>query len=417
MSQEQRPSGPPGPTAPTGPSGRRAGISDGLLLGVLGLMVGLAVLTWSASGIGGWLRHGSWPDGVSFLRTGPALRGFLTEPADIPGAWTAADPATLPSATLVWSLFFGQLVLLFSLVLWVWVRWTKWRLRREAARLDRAAELAAAATPAVEQPVGERRAEPAGSPGPELPTTAEVAAPVPVPTPPPVAPADPVSEVLDAGEGLVVVDPTGALWAKTAKQRGRRGPVHVYDPGHLSQAPVRLRWAPQRDCADMARARTRAVHLLAPVRPAEPVFQLDVETAETLLRCYLHAAALAGEPFPHVQRWSNGRSAGEPGKILRTHSRAAGGAAMELESALTTHPGRRDAALTLIGQALRPLEQVHVRQSCSPGRVDDLALDNLTNEGGTLYVIGTGPDTAGLRGALVAAVTEDQPQLTVVRAD
>ncbi|MFD6691111.1 type VI secretion protein, partial [Streptomyces bacillaris] len=223
--------------------------------------------------------------------------------------------------------------------------------------------------------------------------------------------------VLDAPEGLVVVDPEGTLWAKTAKQRGRRGPVHVYDPGHLTEAPVRLRWAPQRDCAEMSRARERATRLLAPVRPREPVFQLDAETAETLLRCFLHAAALAGESFQQIPRWASGRSAGEPGKILRTHPGAAGGAAMELESALTVHPGRRDAALRLISEALRPLDQVHIRQSCSPGRVDGLALDNLGNEGATLYVVGAGADTAGLRSALIHAVTEEQPRLTLIDAD
>ncbi|UED85656.1 hypothetical protein [Streptomyces profundus] len=403
MSQHEQPSAPP---PPSGPQRRGGGVPDTLLLGGLGLLVSLAALTWSATGIGGWLRHGSWPDGVSFLRTGQALKSFLTAPSDIPDAWTAADPTTLPSASLLWLLFFAQVVVLFSLVLWLSVSWTRWRARRDARGIVQAIPPEPEPADRPTAPVEQRPAAQEFS-RPQIPTPASA--------PPPRA--DPVGAVLDAPEGLVVADPEGTLWAKTAKQRGRRGPVHVYDPGHLTEAPVRLRWAPQRDCAEMSHARERATRLLDPVRPREPVFQLDAETAETLLRCYLHAAALAGEPFQQIPRWANGRSPGEPGKILRTHPGAAGGAAMELESTLTVHPGRRDAALRLIGEALRPLDQVHIRQSCSPGRVDGLALDNLTNEGATLYVVGAGADTAGLRAALVHAVTKAQPALTLIGHD
>ncbi len=231
-----------------------------------------------------------------------------------------------------------------------------------------------------------------------------------------------LAEVTRAPEGLVVIDPDGRLWTRTARQRGKVGPVHVYDPGHATDAPVRLRWAPQRGCEDMTVARRRAAALLAPVRPTEPVFQLDAEAAETLLRCYLHAAALAGEPIQQVLRWTHGapsghgRAAAEPGKILRGNSRVAPGASMELESTLTTHPGRRDAGLALIGRALAGLDQLHIRQSCSPGRVDALSLDNVSGEGGTLYVVGDHQETAGLRGALVEAVTTDQPGLAVIDA-
>src|SRR5690606_9634424 len=150
--------------------------------------------------------------------------------------------------------------------------------------------------------------------------------------------------------------------------------------GHATDAPVRLRWAPQRGCEDMAVARRRAAALLAPVRPTEPVFQLDADTAETLLRCYLHAAALTGEPIQQVLRWAAGHGTGGAAKALRTHRRAAPGASMELEDALAAHPARRDAGHELIARTLGGLDQLHIRQSCSPGRVDVLALDNVAGE-------------------------------------
>ncbi|ARQ69304.1 hypothetical protein [Streptomyces marincola] len=413
------------------PAGRGGGVPDALLVGALAFLVGITALTWTATGVAGWLAHGAWPADVTFLRTAHAMRSFLTAPGDVAAAWPRTDPEALPGAALLWAMFLLQVALLFSAVLWVSLRVARWRSGRQAPGSDEPGE------PGPEPPRGPLGAQEAGAraareaappaaahPGP--PPAAEVpaaprpeAGPAEVPVAAAARPAagrDPVAAVQAAPPGAVVVDPDGRLWARTARQRGRLGPVHVFDPGHLTDAPVRIRWAPQRGCEDMAVARARAVALLAPVRPGEPVFQLDAETAEVLLRCHLHAAALAGEPFTQVQRWAGGKSAGEPGKILRTHGRAAGGAAMELEAALTGHPGRRDAAFALIGRALHGLDRLHIRQACSPGRVDALALDNVAGEGGTLYVVGDDKETAGLRGALVAAVAADQPGLTVVDA-
>jgi hypothetical protein len=418
--------GPGGEQERRGGPERRAGggVPDGLLIAGVLLLISLATLTWTATGLAGVIAHGRWPEGVSFVRTGTAVRSFLTEPRDVAGAWPETPTGQLPSATVLWLVFLTQLVMLFSTALVIAMRVERWRVRRRARAAKGEAEAEEEfsfspipplpGTEALPQtPAGGLR--PPGLPEEELPEVRPEARPE-VPAAPGAArvPRDAVDAVVDGPEGLVVIDPDGGLWAKTARQRGKSGPVHVYDPGHVTDAPVRLRWAPQRGCGDMAVARRRAAALLAPVRPTEPIFQLDAETAETLLRCYLHAAALAGEPIQQVLRWAHGHAANAPAKILRTHSRVAPGASMELESALTTHPGRRDAGLELIGKALGGLEQLHIRQSCSAGRVDTLALDNVAGEGGTLYVVGDQKETASLRHALTEAVTTDQPGLTVV---
>ncbi|WP_432746300.1 type VI secretion protein [Streptomyces sp. JH002] len=390
---------------------RRGGVPDTLLVGGLGFVLGLTVLTWTATGLAGWVAHGAWPDGVTFLRTATALRSFLTAPGDVPAAWPQADAETLPGAGLLWLIFLVLVIMLFGGVLWIAIRVSRWRARpgrrpvpEEAAEYE-APPAVRAAAPAEAPAPAPRAYEP---PHPQQPAPAD-----PVPVPPAPAP-DFTAAVLAAPEGLIVIDPDTRLWARTAARRGKQGPVHVYDPGHASDAPVRLRWTPQRGAEDMPAARSRARALLSPVRPTEPIFQLDAETSETLLRCYLHAAALAGEPIQSVQRWAQGKAGGEPGKILRTHPRAAGGASMELESALTSMPDRRDAALVLIGRALDGLDQLHIRQSCTPGRVDTLALDNLANEGATLYVVGDHAPTAPFRAALVDALVAEQPKLTVI---
>ncbi|RKN05575.1 hypothetical protein [Streptomyces radicis] len=383
------------PRDPAAPERHGGGVPDALLVGSLAFLVGASVLTWTATGLAGLLRHGAWPDGVTFVHTARAIRSLLTAPGDVAAAWPDAPPAQLPSAAMLWLMLLVQLVLLFSAVLVVSIRVATWRARRAIREAER------------HRP-------------PDLPEQAHETAPleaVPTPSPTPTPAPDPVRDetaaVLAAPAGLIVRDPDGSLHASTARQRGRLGPVHVYDPEHLTDAAARLRWAPERGCDDMAVARRRASQLLAPIRPSEPIFRLDAEAAETLLRCYLHAAALSGNGLTHVHRWAHGRSSGEPAKVLRAHPRAAGGASMELESTLTSHPVRRDAALVLIGRALNGLDQLHIRQACAAGRADTLALANLAGEGATLFVVGDQRETAGLRGALVDALVAEQPTLEV----
>ncbi|WP_129841718.1 type VI secretion protein [Streptomyces sp. RFCAC02] len=391
------------------PRAARGGVPDALLIGGLALMLALTALIWTATGLAGLVTGGAWPSGVTFFSTAGAVRSFLTAPGDVPAAWPEAAPEDLPGAAAVWGAFLVQVILVFCTALALYVRIARWRARRGAPRpqpVDRSRP-ADRAQP-VEQS-WEAEQVPAAVPEPE--PLAAPAVPVPVPVP---AREDHATAVLTAPPGLVVVDPDGSLWTRTGRRRTKSGPVHVYDPGHATDSTVRLRWSPLRGCEDMPVARRRATALLDPVRPVEPVFTLDASTAETLLRCYLHAAALAGQPLQQVHRWALGRSAGEPAKILRTHPRAAGGAVMELESALTGHPVRRDAALDLVARALTGLEQVHIRQACSPGRVDVLALDNLAGEGGTLYIAGAHRETAPLRHALVAELSVAWPGLTVI---
>ncbi|MEV1010712.1 hypothetical protein [Streptomyces sp. NPDC049881] len=373
------------------PAGR-GGVPDGLLVGALALMLALTALIWTATGLAGLVTGGAWPPGVTFFSTASAVRSFFTAPGDVASAWPEADPADLPGPAAVWIAFLLQLAALFFLALALYVRAARWRSRRRtpAARRTQPVDEAPQPPPPAPEPAAQEHI-PADDPS-DVKTTA----------------------VLTAPPGLIVIDPHGSLWTQTARRRTKLGPAHVYDPGHLTDAPVRLRWIPLRGCEEMPTARRRAAALLAPVRPAEPVFQLDAATAETLLRCYLHAAALAGASLHQVHRWAVGRSGGEPVKILRTHARAAGGASMELESALDGHPVRRDAALDLIARALGGLEQVHIRQSCTPGRVDFLAFDNLAGEGGTLYVVGNHRETAPLRHALVDELTSAWPALTVI---
>ncbi|POX65047.1 type VI secretion protein [Streptomyces sp. Ru62] len=210
---------------------------------------------------------------------------------------------------------------------------------------------------------------------------------------------------------IVTSNPT--LWSDTKDAKAKLGPTLLYDPTHLCDTPARLHWSPTSGCEDKQTALHRATALLAPVRPTAKIDQAVADTATTLLRSYLHAAALENRTIRHVHRWSQGTQVQEAVRTLRTHPKAAPGAAGELEAALTAHPERRDIAQELTGRALAALSTVNIREACTPNRNDALALDSFIQEGGTLYVVGesiedprSNPGAMPLLTALVSSVVE-----------
>ncbi|MEU6476362.1 type VI secretion protein [Streptomyces sp. NPDC047017] len=194
--------------------------------------------------------------------------------------------------------------------------------------------------------------------------------------------------IRDAAGPALVVTSDPALWQETKDARAKLGPVLLYDPAHLCDTPARLHWSPTAGCEDKDTAVARAAALLAPVRPTARIDQAVSDTAQTLLRSYLHAAAIDGRTIRHVHRWSQGTQLQDAVRTLRTHPKAAPGTAGELEAALTSHPERRDIAQELTGRALAALFTVNIREACTPHRNDALALDSFVNEGGTLYLVG-----------------------------
>ncbi|WP_327163351.1 type VI secretion protein [Streptomyces zaomyceticus] len=279
----------------------------------------------------------------------------------------------------------------------------------------------------VAAPPAPRR--PSAQPAPE-PSAAVIPAPAPQGSPRtffglpearrPVA----VQAIQDAEGPVLVVTSDPTIWSATKDARGKLGPVLVHDPGHLCDTPARLHWSPSERCEDPAMATERAVALLAPVRPHSRLDAATADTAETLLRCWLHAAAVDGRPFRQVHRWAQGTGAHEPVRILRSHPKAASGHAGLLESALTAHPESRRLAQELTARALGALSSIHIREACTPNRTDSLALASFLPEGGTLYVVGepiedprTHPGAMPLLTALAASVVEHGRRMAARSSD
>ncbi|MFJ5732716.1 type IV secretory system conjugative DNA transfer family protein [Streptomyces paradoxus] len=428
------------------PRDGQGGIPDGLLVGILAFLLGMTVLVWTATGLAALFAHGSWPSGVTFARTPLAMRGLIAQPHDIPGAWPDTPPGELSGYGLFWGLFIGQLMILVVLTVFVMGTLARWRAVRARRREER---IRAAQEPPLPTP----HEAPAQTPAPatehvstavqhEVPTPRSHP-PEPVTVPPPsttvpttapaplfarervgtwekvlVAPRETrqstaAQAVRDAEGPALVVTSNPTLWQDTKDARAKLGPTHLYDPTHLCDTPSRLHWSPTAGCEDKATATRRATALLTPVRPTAKLDQALSDTAEILLRSYLHAAAIDGRTVRHVHRWSQGTQIQDAVRILRTNPKAAPGSAGELEGALTAHPERRDMAQQLTTRALAALSTVNIREACTPNRTDALALDSFVHEGGTLYVVGesiedprTNPGAMPLLTALVSSVVE-----------
>lgn len=223
--------------------------------------------------------------------------------------------------------------------------------------------------------------------------------------------------VADApGPAIVTCDGPDTL-DTTVAARSRTGPVLVFDPLQITDAAQRLRWSPVEGCEDPTTAGARARALLEPVRPLARTLLTDHHTQQaalTLLRCWLHAAALDRRPFRQVHRWANNaQSSRDPVKILRTSKDAAADWAGSLESTLSGHQRQLDAARGLTARALDSLSQLHILNSCTPSSSDRFRVESFLRERGTLYVVGEGiedprthPGAMPLLTALVENVVE-----------
>ncbi|MEV0559578.1 type VI secretion protein [Streptomyces sp. NPDC050597] len=438
--------------------GGEGGIPDGLLIGVLAFVLGMTVMVWTATGLAGLFAHGSWPAEVTFGHTPLAMRQLVEAPHDIAAAWPETPKTQLSGYGLFWGLFIGQLMVLLVLTVFVMgtaARWRAGRARRRALAASAMPEPTpepeakaeqqpqprsesvpreAAPRPAVEQVSAAEPVRAAEPPLESVPSVAdgnrlggwesipaEGAGAVGVPTPRgPLILGPPetrhplaVQAIRDADGPALVITSNPTLWSDTKDARAKLGPVLLYDPSHLCDTPARLHWSPSAGCENKDTAGARAAALLAPVRPTAKIDQTVADTAETLLRSYLHAAAVDGRTIRHVHRWAQGTQVQDAVRILRTNPKAASGSAGELEATLTSHPERRDIAQELTARALSALFTVNVREACTPNRTDSLTLDSFVDEGGTLYVVGepiedprANPGAMPLLTALASSVVE-----------
>ena len=453
------------------------GIPDGAIIGLLATLLGTTALVWTSTALGALATHGHLPHPLPFEGTATAIRELALHPNSLSAAWPGTPAGALPSPTAFWWTFFVLLVLLIALTLTILTGWTRLRRARNAAAEPEPAPSFAKESKAERDPRPEPEPKPAPNPNLSRPAGHTpssgfadfadfVEDPDPIPTPrsphaptPPAAPAtrpetaSPAGPAAPAAPGpfafpsgavcLLTPDPpaasaakrqllqrtvdaaTGAVLVVTDDLRlWETRPAHrdarLFDPLQLTDtdSETRVRWAPHSHCEDPATALARAGALLAPTARAgrAPGEQGIQETAQNLLRCWLHAAALDQRPFRHVLRWAGSTAARQEAvTILRTadpHA-AAPGWSGELQAALANGTDLRDAALDRVLSALDVLSDLHVLKACTPeSTIDGLDVESFLRRRGTLYLIGRADETRVSRAAhsampLLTALVED----------
>ncbi|MCX3062207.1 type VI secretion protein, partial [Streptomyces sp. GXMU-J5] len=145
---------------------RGRGIPDGLLVAVLGFLLGMTVLVWTATGLAGLFAKGAWPTHVTFGRTPMAMRALIAAPHDLPGAWPDTPKPELSGYGLFWGLFIGQLMVLVVLAVFVAGTVARWRAVRRADRARAAASVSGfAARRGDPRDEPQRTVTPDGAPG------------------------------------------------------------------------------------------------------------------------------------------------------------------------------------------------------------------------------------------------------------
>ena len=140
----------------------------------------------------------------------------------------------------------------------------------------------------------------------------------------------------------------------TGRVRARVGPVSVFDPQGLVPDAEKLRWNPVKGCEvpQTAILRARGFAGFAGVGPA-----LDgggaywEQVAASVIRSYLHAAALEGLGVEQLLDWSRRPAAREPIRILSRHPGAARGWDEDLATSAEVEPRHRDSIWATVRRA------------------------------------------------------------------
>lgn len=194
----------------------------------------------------------------------------------------------------------------------------------------------------------------------------------------------------------------------TAPSRARSGPVYVFDPQGLVPQAEKLRWNPVKGCevAQAAILRARGFAGFAGVGPA-----LDgggaywEQVAASIIRSYLHAAALEGLGVEDLLDWSRRPAARQPVRILSRHPDAARGWDEDLAASSEVEPRHRDSIWATVRRAFDCFADPMVLEAT---RVEADTFDpaGFLDSNGTIYLMGS-PGAQHSVAPIVAALIED----------
>ncbi len=188
----------------------------------------------------------------------------------------------------------------------------------------------------------------------------------------------------------------------------RPGGAVLFDPTGFAHVPglPTIRWSPVAGCADplVALLRARAFVNASPSGRGVSNGDYWSGAAITVLRCLLHAAAIADPDIRTVQRWLNDPDSTEPAAILVGSSVAPTWAA-EWEGIRTTPARERGSIYNSTRRALDALADPGVVAACCPVPGEGLDFAQLIEERATLYIVGDSRSQEAIA-PLVSALVE-----------
>jgi type IV secretory pathway TraG/TraD family ATPase VirD4 len=216
---------------------------------------------------------------------------------------------------------------------------------------------------------------------------------------------------IDAPGPCIVTSTRADAFTNTYAMRAKVGKVYVFDPNNLTYWPERLRWSPVRGCEDPLIAQARASALIAGAGlNQEGEFAIYIAGGTTILRCFLHAAALTGRTMRDVQRWVSQQVNPEPIAILRQMEalgQSAEGWASALESlSISLEPRVRGSMFSNANIALNCFADPGVMDACSPATDEVFDLAEFMSGRNTLYVLGKERKNGSIA-PVVTAMMED----------
>jgi type IV secretory pathway TraG/TraD family ATPase VirD4 len=198
------------------------------------------------------------------------------------------------------------------------------------------------------------------------------------------------------------------LYELSALARQRRGPVFALDPDLLAPAARPARWSPVAGCEKSEVAERRAMALVTAVGEEENLQNgaFFRDSARDLLKAYLHAAALEGLDVRAVLDWSRRPEDPTPVEVLMASPWAAPGwgdvIALHTSGAAETTSG----VLRYVARALSCFSHERVVEACCPFPGDELDIERLLLENGTLYLLGKG-SRLGAVAPLITALADE----------
>jgi type IV secretory pathway TraG/TraD family ATPase VirD4 len=194
----------------------------------------------------------------------------------------------------------------------------------------------------------------------------------------------------------------------TSTVRAKVGPVYVFDPQGLVPNAEKLRWNPVKGCEvpQTAILRARGFAGFAGVGPAvDGGGAYWEQVAASIIRSYLHAAALEGLGVEQLLDWSRRPAAREPVRILSRHCGAARGWDEDLATSAEVEPRHRDSIWATVRRAFDCFADPMVLEAT---RVDHDTFDPgaFLDQNGTIYLMGS-PGAQHSVAPIVAALIED----------